>query len=144
MKELLESVGTKTGNKNFVKVTDNLMGGRWSKLAINAAFSGLSVVTGLTFGEIAEKRKTRKLALGILRECFAVARAAGIKLESMQGHDMEKLLGKKGFFGTQAALFILPIAMKKHKGLVSGMLKDVQKGKKCEIDYIDGRGVPRR
>ena len=138
LKELLESVGTKTGNKNFVKVTDNLMGGRWSKLAINAAFSGLSVVTGLTFGEIAEKRKTRKLALGILRECFAVARAAGIKLESMQGHDMEKLLGKIGLFGTQAALFILPIAMKKHKGLVSGMLKDVQKGKKCEIDYIDG------
>ncbi|MFQ7701474.1 MAG: ketopantoate reductase family protein, partial [Christensenellaceae bacterium] len=59
--------------------------------------SGLSVVTGLTFGEIAEKRKTRKLALGIMRECFAVARAAGIKLESMQGHDMEKLLGKKDF-----------------------------------------------
>ena len=28
--------------------------------------------------------------------------------------------------------------MKRHKKLVSGMLKDVQNGKKCEIDFIDG------
>lgn len=119
-------------------VTENLSGIRWSKLAINAAFSGLSVLTGLTFGEIARRRKTRRLALDILRECFAVAAAAGISLEKMQGHDMEKLLGQKDFLGTQKALFVLPIAMRGHKNLVSGMLKDIEKGRKCEIDYING------
>ena len=54
---------------------------------------------------------------------------------------MQKLLGGTGFFKTQFALFALPIAMKKHKKLISGMLKDVQNGRKCEIDYINGAVV---
>lgn len=136
--EILSYVGKATGNESFVKKTDNLAGARWSKLAINAAFSGLSVVTGCTFGEIAKRKRSRKIALGILRECMDVAGASGVTLEPMQGHDMQKLLGGRGFFQTQFALFALPIAMKKHKKLVSGMLKDVQNGRKCEIDYING------
>lgn len=138
LRELLTGAGAVCGNPDFVGTTDNLLGTRWSKLAINSAFSGLSVVTGLTFGEIAKRRGTRKAALNILRECFAVASAAGIKLEKMQGHDMRKILGGSGFWGTQKALFVLPIAMKKHKNLVSGMLKDIEKGRKCEIDYVNG------
>lgn len=141
LKEILSYVSRATGNDNFVRETENLAGARWSKLAINAAFSGLSVATGLTFGEIAKKRKTRKLALGILRECMDVANATGIQLEPMQGRDMQKLLGGRGKLKTAFALFVLPIAMKKHKKLLSGMLKDVQQGKRCEIDFIDGAVV---
>jgi 2-dehydropantoate 2-reductase len=33
---------------------------------------------------------------------------------------------------------ILPFAMRKHKKLRSGMLMDVQNGRKCEIDFICG------
>ena len=138
LEEILSYVGKATGNANFVKTTDNLLGARWSKLAINAAFSGLSVVTGMTFGDVAKKKKTRKIALGVLRECMDVAKASGVSLAKMQGHDMEKLLGGKTPFKRFVAYMVLPIAMKKHKKLVSGMLKDVQGGRKCEIDYIDG------
>lgn len=138
LEEILRKVGERTGNPAFVTTTDNLIGSRWSKLSVNAAFSGLSVATGLTFGEIARRKKSRKVALGILRECFAVADAAGIRMKKIQGHDMRKLLGGDGFFARQRALFLLPIAMRKHKRLVSGMLRDVERGRKCEIDYIDG------
>ena len=117
------------------------MGARWSKLAINAAFSGLSVVTGQTFGKLASGWKSRKIALGILRECMQVANALGVQLGVAQGHDIQKQLGRKGFFGTAYALLVLPIAMRRHKRLVSGMLKDIQNGKKCEIDFIDGAVV---
>ncbi len=136
--EILSKVSAVCGNPEFFTATDNLAGARWSKLCINAAFSGLSVVTGLTFGEIAKKRKTKRLALAIIREGIAVAKAQGITLTPMQGHDMEKLLGGNGFFDRIKASIILPIAMRKHKRLVSGMLKDVEKGRKCEIDFIDG------
>lgn len=136
--DVLSYAGRACGNENFVKPTENLMGARWSKLAINAAFSGLSVVTGLTFGEVAKRSKTRKLALGILRECMDVANASGVKLAPMQGHDMEKLLGGRTPLKRLFAYLALPIAMKRHKKLVSGMLKDVQKGRKCEIDFING------
>ena len=36
---------------------------------------------------------------------------------------------------------VLPFAMKKHKKLVSGMLKDVQNGRRCEIDFVNGAVV---
>ena len=138
LKEILSYVGKATGKTDFVKTTDNLLGARWSKLAINAAFSGLSVVTGMTFWEVAKKRKTRKIALGVLRECMDVANASDVKLAPMQGHDMEKLLGGRTPFKKFIAYLVLPFAMKKHKKLVSGMLKDVQSGRKCEIDFVDG------
>lgn len=138
LEKLLRPIGEIVKNPDFVKRTENLVGSRWSKLSINAAFSGLSVLTGLTFGELARRRKSKRIALGILRECFAVAAAAGVKLEKLQGHDMEKLLGGSGFFARLRAAFLLPIAMKKHAKLRSGMLRDVQSGRKCEIDYIDG------
>jgi 2-dehydropantoate 2-reductase len=67
-----------------------------------------------------------------------VANASGVKLAPMQGHDMQKLLGGDGFFNRIKGLLLLPIAMKNHKELVSGMLKDVENGRKCEIDFIDG------
>lgn len=136
--EILSYVGKATGNEQFVIKSENLLGARWSKLAINAAFSGLSVVTGLTFGEVAKKKKTRKLALGVLRECMDVAKATGVTLAPMQGHDMGKMLGGKTPIKRFIAYMVLPLAMKNHKKLVSGMLKDVQKGRKCEIDFIDG------
>ncbi len=139
--DVLAYAGRGIGNGAFAVQTQNAIGARWSKLAINAAFSGLSVVTGLTFGEIAKKRRTKKLALGILREAFAVATANGVVLDKMQGHDMQKLLGGRGFIKTQISLALLPVAMKKHKKLTSGMLKDVLSGKKCEIDYVNGAVV---
>lgn len=138
---VLSFAGKATGNDSFAIPAQNLAGARWSKLAINSAFSGLSVVTGLTFGEIAKKKKTKKIALGVLHECFKVANASGVKLEKMQGHDLQKLLGGTGFFKTAFARFALPIAMRKHKHLKSGMLRDVEEGRKCEIDYICGAVV---
>ena len=136
--EILKPIGELIQNPNFVKTTDNLAGVRWSKLALNATFSGLSCVTGLKFGEIARRFKSRKVALKILQETFMVANALGVKLAPMQGHDMQKLLGGKGFFNQTKGLILLPIAMKNHQELVSGMLKDIENGRKCEIDFIDG------
>lgn len=136
--EILSHVGKATDNEGFVKPTDNLVGARWAKLTINAAFSGLSVVTGLTFGEVAKRGKSRKLALGILRECMAVAKAQGVTMAKMQGHDMEKLLGGNSYPQRLFAYMVLPFAMKSHKKLISGMLKDVQNGRACEIDFVNG------
>ena len=46
VKELLQMMGK-------VEVEKNFMGTRWSKLLINASFSGMSAVLGCTFGEAA-------------------------------------------------------------------------------------------
>lgn len=121
-----------------VKVEDNFIGARWSKLLINAAFSGLSVVLDATFGEISKHRKSRKIALGIIKECIDVAHAANINIEPLQGHDVEKLMNYNNWFKKQISLLILPIAMKKHKNIRSSMLRDLARGRKTEIDAING------
>lgn len=138
LKSVLEKAGAVSGNPDFVKTTDNLAGARWSKLAINAAFSTLSTITGLTFGEVAKDRKARKPALAILREAIAVAKASGIRLEKMQGHDFEKVFGGKGFLKTQVIYALLPTAIKKHRLLKSGMLKDIENGRRCDVDFVCG------
>ncbi len=121
-----------------VTVEDNFIGARWSKLIVNAAFSGISTFTGLTFGEIAKHRTGKRVALEVIQECIRTADAAGIHIEPIQGHDIAKLLGYKNALKKAVALFLLPIAMKKHAGLISSMLQSLRQGKKCEIDYIDG------
>ena len=136
--EILSYAGKGAGAIEFVKATDNLTGARWTKLCINATFSSLSTLTGLTFGEVAKKRKTRKLALAMLRECIFVARASGVNLAKIQGFDLEKMLGGKTFVKRFISYLVLPFAIKRHKKLHSGMLKDIQNGRKCEIDFVAG------
>lgn len=138
LSEILSYAGNAIGKADFVTVTENLSGARWSKLCINAAFSSLSALTGLTFGQIARRRKTRKLALAILREGISAAKSGGVELAKMQGHDMEKMLGGKTPLKRFIAYLVLPFAMRKHKKLHSGMLKDIQNGKRCEIDFVLG------
>ena len=136
--EILSYAGKAIENEHFAVKTDNLLGARWAKLAVNGAFSGLSVVTGEKFGVLARKSRSRKIALGIIRECIEVATACGVTLEKIQGHDAKKMLCGNSPINKLIAYMVLPFTMRRHKKLVSGMLKDVENGKKCEIDFING------
>lgn len=121
-----------------VKIEENLIGARMAKLTVNAAFSGLSAATGETFGYIYSNSKTNKIALKIINECFAASKAAGIKIEPIQGHDIEKVLTLGNPVKNLIAVKALKLSMSKHKDLKSGMLGDLERGRKCDIDYING------
>lgn len=131
VKELLECMGQVTVEQNFI-------GARWSKLLINSAFSGLSTVTGATFGEISVQKSSRRVAQAIMKECIDVAKAAGIRIEPVQGHQIDKLFDYKGKLKKALSFALIPVAMKKHARLISSMLQDLRAGKKCEIDFING------
>lgn len=121
-----------------VKTEENFIGARWAKLLVNAAFSGLSVVTGDNFGAIAKNRRSRLLALKAIKECIDVAYKAGITIEPIQGKDVVKLMDYHNRFKRMISLMILPIAMKKHQLIKSSMLRDLSQGRKCEIEAING------
>lgn len=112
---------------------DSISEVRYAKLAISASFSTLSTITGLTFYELAKKYKKQVLAL--MREVFAVAKAADCKKLPLHGKDIMAL------FSAWYAPVILPVAMKKYKETRSGMLLDLQKGTRCDIDFISGAVV---
>ena len=131
VKALFECMGTVVVEKNFI-------GARWSKLLINSAFSGLSTVTGATFGEVAKNKSSRRVAQRIIKECIDVARASGIAIEPVQGHKIDKLFDYRGALKKAVSFALIPVAMKKHANLIASMLQDIRNGKKCEIDAING------
>lgn len=121
-----------------VVIEDNFMGVRWSKLLINAAFSGMSAVTGGTFGDAANRRDSRVCCQSIIKECIDVAAVAGIKIEPVQGKDIVKLLDYSNPLKKKFAYILIPLCIKKHAALKASMLQDLEKGKKCEVDAING------
>ncbi len=121
-----------------VTVEENFIGARWAKLLVNAAFSGLSVISGATFGEISSNKTSKRLALKAIKECIEVAKAADIHIEPIQGKDVVKLIDYNTCLKRQISLLLIPILMRKHKNIRSGMLRDLQKGRPTEIDAING------
>lgn len=131
VRKVLEKMCPVTIEKNFV-------GSRFSKLLINSAFSGMSAVCGATFGAVAKDKKSRVCVQNIIKECIDVAKANGITIEPIQGKDIVKLLDYRSAFKKKVAFAIIPIAIKKHSALKASMLQDIEKGKKTEIDAING------
>ena len=131
VKELLEMMGT-------VDVEENFIGTRWSKLLINAAFSGMSAVLGCTFGEAAGPKESRRIVQALIKECIDACATGGIRIEPVQGKDIVKLLDYKGGIKKALSFFIIPIAIRKHAKLKASMLQDLEKGKLTEVDAING------
>ena len=131
VKELLETMGT-------VEVEENFLGTRWSKLLINAAFSGMSAVLGCTFGEAAGPKESRRIVQALIKECIDVCQVGGIRIEPVQGKDIVKLLNYTNALKRVFSFFIIPIAIRKHAKLKASMLQDLEKGKLTEVDAING------
>ncbi len=133
-KEILEKMCPVQLEKNFI-------GMRFSKLLINAAFSGMSAVTGSTFGEVSKRKDSRRCVQKIIKECIDVAKANNITIEPIQGKDVVKLLDYKNGFKKKISFLLIPLCIKKHAALKASMLQDLEKGKKTEVDSINGSVV---
>lgn len=121
-----------------VILEENFIGGRWTKLLINSAFSGMSTVLGSNFGEAAGDKRSRVVVQKIIKECIDVSRAAGVTIAPVQGKDIAKLLDYSGAIKKKISFFLIPIAIKKHALIRASMLQDIEKGKKTEVDSING------
>ena len=143
VKEILQKVCRTSVEGNFA-------GARWSKLLVNAAFSGVSAVTGYSFGEIARDRRARSLALDVARECLDVCGAARIAVEPVGGRFPADFLRFESPMKKALLSLLMPAAIRSHRATKSGMLKDLDRGVPCEIEAINGevcragrkRGVP--
>lgn len=131
VKELLEKMCP-------VHLEENLLGARWSKLLINATFSGLGTVVGGVFGSVSEDKDVKPIAIRCMKECIDVGHAAGTEFAPVQGKDITKLFYYKNALKRKFGEFLLPIAMKKHRDIEPSMLQDLKHSKPCEVDAING------
>ena len=128
--ELLSLVGN-------TPVLDNLMGVRWSKLLMNATFSGMSAALGSTFGDVLYDDVAIKCIAFIADETIRVANACGYRMELMQGKDFEQLR-LEGKSDIPSKLPFYYEVWDRHVKLKASMLQDLEKGFKTEINQING------
>ena len=140
---LLEAVGP-------TSISDNLLGARWSKLAINCAISSLGTVGGDRLGVLLRHRFVRRLALEIMTETVAVARVLGVRLEKVSGTldldwialtDAERVAaGSPGLVAKHALLLAVGA---RYRRLRSSMLAAIERGRPPAVDFLNGEVASR-
>jgi 2-dehydropantoate 2-reductase len=120
-----------------VSITDNLTGTRWTKLLVNATMSGMSVSLGCTFGDVLDNEKALTCVVHIGNEALAVAEKLGITMEPIQGADVN-ILSFKSREERANKLALFEAVFRPHALLKASMLQDIEKGRKTEIDAING------
>lgn len=118
-------------------ISDNLLGTKWSKLLINAAFSGLSAAGNCTFGQVADNENGLESALYIINEGLKAGETDNVKFAQMGPIDMYDFAITPGE-DLSKILAGLKSAMNASKDLKASMLQDLEKGRKTEINDING------
>lgn len=130
VQEYLECVGR-------TEILTDLMGIRYAKVLMNATFSGMSAALACTFGDVLADPKAMTCLAFIADECIKVSHAHGIRLAIMQGEDFQNF----EFRDPAEIPAKMPLYQKiwsKHVKLKASMLQDLEKGRDCEIDFING------
>lgn len=131
IRPVLESMGE-------VIVSENLIGLRWTKLLMNATFSGLSTALGTTFGGVLDDDTAMQLILKGGKECIDVAGNAGITLEPYEGYDFYHAFRRGNKETNDASIKLIREIWKPHYKLTASMAQDLMNGRKCEILDING------
>ena len=124
-------------------VTPDLWGERWSKLAINCMANPVSGMTGLGNFMIRESPSSRTLLLKLGAEAVRVGRSLGYGVASpMKDFSIDQLeeAAAGGMPALEAGITADPPGPDEGK---PSLLQDVMKGRRTEIDYMNGYIVRR-
>ena len=106
------------------EISPNVRGALWAKLIVNCAYNALSAITQLPYGRLVQGAGVSEAMHDIVAECVAVAQADGVTLPD----DMEGAV-------TRIAQTM--------PGQYSSTAQDLARGKRSEIDHLNGYVVQR-
>ena len=141
MTDRVRLVADMLSHVDSAKATGNLWGERWSKLIINSMRNPISAATGLAGNEADRLDYTRRLAIRIAGEAVRVGQGHGFVLERI--YKMEPDRVAEAAEGGNEAMMEIEGTLENNAKMRSGgqrpsMGQDIQKGRRTEIEYING------
>ncbi len=129
------------GHADSAKVTDNLWGERWSKLVANAMANGLSACTGLGGADMLKNETIRRFSTRLGAEAIRVGQAQGYQLEEIL-HLPPDIIARAGEGDEEAMRACDAQRFKDAKHTAAeqrpSMGQDMQKGRRTEIEFLNG------
>jgi 2-dehydropantoate 2-reductase len=105
-------------------ISDNVRGALWAKLITNCAYNALSAITQLSYGRLVKGEGVTAVMRDLVGECVAVAKADGVTLPG----DVDAAVRK---------------IAETVPGQYSSTAQDLARGKRSEIDHLNGLIVRR-
>jgi len=136
-----EEVCRLVGTADSAKATQNLWGERWSKLVTNVMGNGLSACTGLSGWQMLENEPVRRFSTRLGGEAIRVGQALGYQLEEIM-HLPAETIARAGEGDAAAMRTYEEQRFKDAKNTAAeqrpSMGQDVQKGRRTEIEFLNG------
>jgi 2-dehydropantoate 2-reductase len=128
-------------------ITNNLWGVRWSKLCVNGMRNALSAVTGMNGNERDSHDQVRRVSIRLGSEAVRVGQALGYQLESMARIPAAQFAAAPDDPAAMAEIEEALIRGTKGSARSNdqrpSMGQDMQKGRRTEIDFLNGLIVSR-
>ncbi|WP_250529486.1 ketopantoate reductase family protein [Caballeronia sp. ATUFL_F1_KS4A] len=106
------------------EISDNVRGALWAKLVLNCAYNALSAITQLPYGKLVHGEGITRTMRDVVDECLAVAKADNVTIPG----------------DVDAAVRRIAETMPNQ---FSSTAQDLARGKKSEIDHLNGLIVRR-
>jgi 2-dehydropantoate 2-reductase len=106
------------------EVSDNVRGALWTKLIINCAYNPVSAIAQLPYGQAVQGEGVPDVMRDVVDECLAVAAAQGVPMSG----DIHAIVRK---------------LVESMPGQYSSTAQDLARGKRTEIDHLNGWVVRR-
>jgi len=140
LQQVLRPVGS-------IQITENLLGARYSKLALNCAVSGLGTVAGVQLGTLIGQTSARNLAIEVMCEVVKIGRAEGVDIEPIAGtFDLNWLAdphaSRSGPHHWVRHAMLLAVGLK-YRRLRSSMLRALERGRSPAVEFLNGEVVNR-
>lgn len=122
---------------------DNILGLRYSKLTDNSTFSAMSTALGCCWGEILDSYAAMTCIAHLGREAAMIIEKTGVRPKKIFG--FQPLVEHLGFSSQKEMDNVIynywtPLYTPFRRCKAS-MLQDLERGRQCEIDYINGKFV---
>jgi len=119
------------------EVSDNIIGHLWSKLLITASMTGVGTIAGLTYGGVIDNELAKQVALTTITETYEVGKALGVDFAKVRGvHPSILAIHNKKDYDTASKIIVY--GFKDSTEIRPSMLQDIEKGRKTEVDFVNG------